>query len=198
MIQVFDNIVNKKIQNNIEEHFYSTNFPWFFVNDIALEDNSNQRRPGFNHYFKIKGKVNSEGFDFVKQVSQKVNEKLKNNLLEYHVRSFLQLPLNKDFLSNNSKTPHLEDTPHLDLLIPHTVYLYYINDCDGDTIIYDYKSKHKDDIPVYEDLKILKRVTPKKGRVVVFDGMYWHSSSQPTLSHRGVINFDMINDDNNI
>ena len=35
----------------------------------------------------------------------------------------------------------MEDTLHLDLRIEHLVFLYYVNDCDGDTIIYDYKKK---------------------------------------------------------
>ena len=197
-IQIFDNIISKSEQDKFENHLYSLDFPWFYVRDIALKDNQTQKRPGFTHSFQKFGKVNSEGFDFIKKISQSVNKKLKNDLKEYHTRSFLQLPLNENYLFKNSKTKHLEDTPHLDLWIPHTVYLYYINDCDGDTIIYDYKSKHKDDIPNYEQIKVLKKVTPKKGRVVVFDGMYWHSSSQPTIGPRCIINFDMIDENNNI
>lgn len=38
----------------------------------------------------------------------------------YQVRSFLQLPLNKDLLFKNSK--HKEDTPHIDIEQPHTVF----------------------------------------------------------------------------
>ena len=49
-------------------------------------------------------------------------------------------------------------------------------DSDGDTIIYDYKTKKEGDVPFFEDVKELKRITPKQGRVVIFDGMYWHTA----------------------
>jgi len=81
------------------------------------------------------------------------------------------------------------------MIEPHLVYLYYVNDCDGDTVIYDYISNgtHTLDIPFYEDIKIKKKITPKQGMVVIFDGMTWHTSTQPTRGNRCIINFDMIN-----
>ena len=48
------------------------------------------------------------------------------------------------------------------------------------------------DIPNYEDVKIMKKIRPKQGRVLVFDGMTWHSSTQPTKGPRCIINFDMV------
>ena len=71
-------------------------------------------------------------------------------------------------------------------------FLYYVNDADGDTILYNYRSKNIKDIPNYEDIKIIKKVTPKQGRVLVFDGMTWHTAQQPTKGPRCVINFDMV------
>ena len=53
-------------------------------------------------------------------------------------------------------------------------------------------SKNIKDAPFYEDIKIAHRVTPKQGRVVVFDGMTWHSSTQPTEGPRCIVNFDMV------
>ena len=95
---------------------------------------------------------------------------------------------------NSGDNKHKADTPHIDLDSPHTVFLYYVNDADGDTLLYDYKSTNILDRPKYENIKVTKRITPKQGRVVVFDGMTWHSSSQPTRGSRCVINFDMVSD----
>ena len=83
------------------------------------------------------------------------------------------------------------DTPHLDRFEPHLVFLYYVCDSDGDTIIYDYKTEKEGDVPFFEDVKELKRITPKQGRVVIFDGMYWHTAEQPTKDVRCVINFNI-------
>ncbi len=70
--------------------------------------------------------------------------------------------------------------------------MYYVNDADGDTVLYDYLSKNIKDIPNYEDIKIVNKMTPKQGSVIVFDGMTWHSSTQPTKGPRCIINFDMV------
>ena len=100
-------------------------------------------------------------------------------------RSFLQLPLNTDFAGTGV------DTPHLDRFEPHLVYLYYVCDSDGDTIIYDYKTEKEGDVPFFEDVKELKRITPKQGRVVIFDGMYWHTAEQPKKDVRCILNFNI-------
>ena len=83
------------------------------------------------------------------------------------------------------------DTPHLDRYEPHLVILYYVNDSDGETVIYNYKSKDENDIPYFEDVKELKRITPKQGRIVVFDGRYWHTAEQPTNNIRCIININI-------
>ena len=42
------------------------------------------------------------------------------------------------------------------------------------------------------DLKEKKRVTPKAGRVVIFNGKHWHTSFQPEHNVRCVINYNVI------
>ena len=190
MIKVFDNIIPKKQQEEIKKFIYERNFPWYFTADISYEYNKHQTRPGHFHLFVNHGKKNSDYVSKIKKISDNVNKKIKKKLQMYHVRSFLQLPLNEKLIYKNNK--HKEDTPHLDLDIPHTVFLYYVNDADGDTVIYDYVSKNMKDIPNYEDVKIMKKIRPKQGRVLVFDGMTWHSSTQPTKGPRCIINFDMV------
>ena len=58
-------------------------------------------------------------------------------------------------------------------------------------LVDDYKSKNKDDIPYFEDIKEIKRITPKQGRVVVFDGAHWHTAEQPRKNKRCIINFNV-------
>ena len=47
-------------------------------------------------------------------------------------------------------------------------------------------------IPQLKDLVENKRVSPKKGRVVVFDGYFWHTACQPENNKRLVINYNVI------
>ena len=95
------------------------------------------------------------------------------------------------FIPNKTK----KDTIHVNRDVPHLVMLYYVNDSDGDTILYD---KTIDDIPFdvqypdeYCDLNIAHRITPKKGRVLFFDGRHYHAPSSPSKSMRCIITLDL-------
>ena len=60
------------------------------------------------------------------------------------------------------------------------------------------KSKNEKDIPYFEDIKELKRIKPKKRRVVVFDGLYWHTADLPPKDVRCSTNFNIANGNNDI
>lgn len=178
-IKIVDNIVDKDRQELIKKTLLDNNFfPWYYVKDISKRDNEYQSRPGFQHLFKKNYEIMSDWFEevlpIVKDYPQVIN-----------ARSFLQLPLNQKFIGKGV------DTPHLDLTTPHTVVLYYVCDSDGDTILYNYESKDENDIPYFEDVKIQKKVTPKQGRAVIFNGLTWHTAEQPKNNLRCIINFNV-------
>ena len=60
---------------------------------------------------------------------------------------------------------------------PHLVCLYYINDSDGDTIFFNKNN-------------IIKEVSPKKGRIALFDGSIEHSAGIPKTSPRFILNIN--------
>ena len=83
--------------------------------------------------------------------------------------------------------------PHIDLAnFKHLVILYYVTDADGETVIYDNQFVENEKIPNFEDLKEKQRVMPKQGRVVCFDGYYWHTSQQPSKGTRCIINYNVV------
>lgn len=77
--------------------------------------------------------------------------------------------------------------PHIDIIDKkHKVILMYMNNSDGDTIFYEDESGSK----------IIDTVTPKRGRIVFFDGHCYHSSSPPVkTSKRMVININIIDEE---
>jgi ectoine hydroxylase-related dioxygenase (phytanoyl-CoA dioxygenase family) len=119
---------------------------------------------------------------------QKVKEET-NSAGNYSIvksRTFLQLPLNG--LSGREYDAH-----HVDLLKEHFALLYYVCDADGDTVIFENMYSESDrKVPELHELKEKMRVTPKQGRVVIFDGYYWHTATQPAKSVRCVINTDVV------
>jgi hypothetical protein len=65
--------------------------------------------------------------------------------------------------------------------------IYYVDDSDGDTVLFHERSGG----PITSLTERL-RVTPKRGRLVYFDGDIVHTGQNPTVSPvRAVINFNV-------
>ena len=190
-ILVFDDIIDLKYQEKIkniligEETFNDYYFPWYFTQDVTKHnDVDSQKRSAFFHGYVVSDNDNTMGtidsifhdifITLLKNVCCKI-DKQDVNIIKG--RSFLQLPINY----NGERI----DTPHIDIVDDHFVILYYVCDSDGDTIIYNEKVKS-------DSYTIQKRITPKQGRVVVFDGSYYHTAEQPIDNIRCVVNYDLI------
>jgi len=81
--------------------------------------------------------------------------------------------------------------PHVDIVgEPQLISaIYYANDSDGDTVIFNERYDSED----LSNLTVKKTITPQRGRLVVFDGNLLHSSNTPRTSDiRIVINFNII------
>ena len=184
-VLVFDNIIPESIQNKIKDTMLEQ-VPWFYNHDVSIINNPHQARPGFSHLFHYNGKVNSDYWAFANMIIENTANKL--DIKKYEVnksRSFLQLPLQESFTGTDI------DSPHVDLQTPHLVFLYYVLDSDGDTVIYKNKTDGSTR-PFFDELEVLQKITPKQGSVVVFDGLHWHTAEQPRKNVRCVINNDII------
>jgi hypothetical protein len=188
-LEVFDDIIDKPLQEKIKSTLMN-NFPWYFISDVTSSESENQGRPSFVHLFSENYKENSDFYWMPKEIVSKVILKFQLKITQIiQSRTFFQLPLSSQYLKNDTV-----DNAHVDLSSPHLVVLYYVMDSDGDTIIYDKKwEKGKENLNSQETAKLLikKRVTPKQGRLVVFDGRYWHTAEQPKYNKRCVINTDI-------
>jgi len=185
---VFDNIISLEKQEEIKSVLLSDTFPWFYQPDVTnaavLE-----KRPGFAHVFvSTGGKINSPHHELVlpivKNACEKVDMRGERKYLQG--RTFLQLSLN---LKNYDL-----DMPHVDLRdFKHMVVLYYVKDADGETVIYNEQYTDDKNIPKNNDLTEKTRVMPKQGRVVIFDGFYWHTAAQPQNGNdRCIINYNVV------
>jgi hypothetical protein len=124
-----------------------------------------------------------------KNVSSKINQSIDTNY-----RYKVNLLESEDYIkSKNSK-----ETIHIDRYEPHISMIYYINDSDGDTKFY--KLTHGNIIDCmkyiqnheYNRFNQIKSVSPKKGKVVVFNGLVPHQSTYPKTGNRYVINFNTV------
>ena len=68
--------------------------------------------------------------------------------------------------------------PHVDHDFPHKIFMLYLNDTSGDTLIFDkvYDGK-KYALDVTKKLDVLKRIKPEYGKAVCWDGKYYHAAA---------------------
>ena len=85
--------------------------------------------------------------------------------------------------------------PHIDCLTSNTWnIIYYLNDTDGDTVIYNERSNDLNESKsiLTKDVWTVKdRITPKKGRIVAFKGDLFHSSSYSKDKSRFIVNINV-------
>tara|TARA_R100001463_G_scaffold12998_2_gene34733 strand:+ start:9002 stop:9565 length:564 start_codon:yes stop_codon:yes gene_type:complete len=170
-IEVYDDLVPKFIQDSIETTLLvNSEVPLYYVDNVATAVEGRNYSPGFSNNFYNVADAKLTGFsplflEVLYRLGNAVNVSID---YIYQGRVFVQVP---------PQIPSPDDI-HVDLDEPHYVCLYYINDTDGDTIIFD------------DDRKEIQRITPKKGRIVFFDGSLEHCSSKPSKTTRAVINVD--------
>ena len=193
---ILDDLFDKDFQDQIEDCVFECH--WYFHNDNVRGSETSDSKyrqfvnpleydiaPGFIADLTLP--YNKKPFEKIRLIIDAVCNKINFNI-EKIDKCLCGIGA---FIPNKTKKNHI----HVNNEVPHLVLLYYVNDSDGDTILYD---KTIDDIPFsvqypdeYCDLNITHRVTPKKGRVLIFDGRHYHAPSSPTKSMRCIITIDL-------
>jgi hypothetical protein len=182
-IQIIDNCISPEISSRFEEMFLPLSGRDYIKGPYDLPPHVEYR-----YTSKIAGNTFSPGmskqFSDLDENIHDTFEYLCLNVLYSAVHKFNIMVHNviqsRTFIHLPSSFPGLDDI-HTDLPFEHLVFIYYINDSDGDTVFF--KDDKKTEI---------KRVTPKKGRGVIFDGVINHCSTRPSKHSRGIINFNFL------
>tara|TARA_B100000524_G_scaffold41941_1_gene20101 strand:- start:137 stop:703 length:567 start_codon:yes stop_codon:yes gene_type:complete len=170
--QIFDDMIPKEDADKLEHLFLDGNFPWYFKHK-GIDDNDDKQDYFFDHVFVMNGNVNSLNYI----------DRLGGLLLE-------NIPPTEegvDRIKANFSPRAIHETigikhHDIDVSIPSYVGLYYVNDSDGDTILYEDDNETE-----------MVRITPKKGRIVFFRGDILHSAGIPQKSdYRIVVNLNIL------
>jgi hypothetical protein len=183
MIKIIDDALPQHAQDFTEKYCLSEYVEWRYVHDISgvhsadIQDKNYVASAGFVHAVysehvpesptKVMSRLWHEGLYVEKMIDHLCNSFGVH--YERVVRAKLNLTMPVPGYTKDSYCG-----PHTDFDDPHLVLLYYINDSDGDTIFFE-----KPDDPFKDQLKIAHRVTPKKGRCVLFDGSIYHTQAHP-------------------
>jgi len=190
-IRVIDNFLPDLEFAKLQEYILSVNFPWFYCEHVSLPPAQNfitdplaVETDGFHHIFYDK-EYNVESFatEYLNNFYKRLEEHLgftKNNFIR--IRSSMKSP-KLGFTSENY------NLPHIDYFFPHETLIYYLNDSDGDTRIFDQEftqtKNNWDEEP--EKFTTKCRISPKANRLLWIDGFRYHTASNPIESKRRII-----------
>jgi hypothetical protein len=194
-IILIDDFVPKIIQNQLEEiacrngyiNYLFLRDPVYFDSKLSADFRKNdtnivdKRAFVFSHDLLLKNIKSKFYSDF-----ECIPDKIK--------KDFNMLPdLNRIKLNLSTPLPDTKDKyglPHPDCQTSGSmIAIYYITDSDGDTILFN--EFYKDDFDTTKK-SIYKTISPKKGRLVLFDGHRYHANSWPTKKERIILNINYI------
>lgn len=201
-ILFIENVVPLDFQNEILQRIQGDrHFPWFLLHRIGHPDHFG---PGTTPQYVDKNITDDVGFfhmafdgdyyspyyDFFRTILEFFAEKAG-----IRVGQLLRIRLRYTH-KGQGHTEGKYAPPHVDFNTgnPYNTLVYYVNDSDGDTIIFDriFNPENETYDPVFsEPLPELVRITPKKGSGLFFNGHRFHAGNYPiNNSSRIVINFD--------
>jgi hypothetical protein len=205
-----DNFLPTLVQKQILDILTHKTFTWNFrdkvdiekfytVKDIVYKDPNIILGYGFNHtFFNSEQKLLDYGQYPIDLLS----------IFKYHTELHYKVKINKIMrlmavlsLPDPYRKKENYMLPHVDWFTKHKTLIYYANNTDGDTIIFNEKfdSKVQESLTYkqYYELEknkdkktIQSKISPKQGKAVLIDGLQYHSGSLPTNKTRYVINFN--------
>ena len=172
---IIENFLTEEQEDKIEQLTIDPNFPWFYSSGTIVEVvegklSKSVYDEGINPFqFVHSTDLNKcQYIDIITPVLNQLSIEFQSNIRILKCK-FNFLPKGTD---PTYHYPHIDDSEE-DVITA----IYYVNESDGDTYFFD------------NDLKITNTISPKKGRMVLFDSNNFHSSSSPIDNeHRIVMN----------
>lgn len=201
---IIDDIVSKEKADEIEEYMFSGNPSWKFISKgrsskynemIKTQLDEEKKRKSlfaFKNVLYDCNKVLEQDryFDDLTEVVENVcdrqNWKIKNQL-SIHTLLFPHIiGLGPD---------EYHGIPHIDRaygLPKHKICIYYVNDVDGETIIFNNTAADTEPQEALDinNLTPIEKVSPKKGRCLIIDGDRYHAAGKPKTDFRMTLNFN--------
>lgn len=184
---ILDDFIPESFQNKIKSDLMNPFFPWYLSRTLltvkshefeqAKKDYNNiQEYLAFIHVF-----FNNDGGDTTRNsdTAPLVEDLFRAVLHKLDLDSGEILRCKANFQTQHkNKINGSHNTPHIDNEMPHYAGIYYVNDSDGDTFL-------------FEDKKEIAKISPKQGRIVIFNGLTLHAGSHPFENDfRMVINYN--------
>ena len=189
-IVVFQKAIREDLFKELKDEICSDGFPWFYSGTTL--GSKTEADDKFNYSFFHNAFFHDDGYS---KIGRKLEYAILDTLkyMNTPITKLLRIRLGLITVTENTVT----HTPHIDYPFEHKTGLLYINDSDGDTILYQNRYDVNMDKTDYdykirnEQKETITTFTPEENKLVLFDGLLYHSSSSPTTTDRRiVVNFN--------
>jgi hypothetical protein len=187
MIIEIENLLSTDKASEIEQFMLGPEINWIynprlsgvsvkqmFDNDPMIKDTD-----GFTHPFVEACNMVSPHVQIIKDIIQGLERNYGRNVIAVERARAV-------FVHKDPSFGDYYQVPHTDFTTPHMTMIYYVNDSDGDTVFFEEMYTGVD----INKKTVSKRVTPKKNKCVLFDGLRYHTGSVPSKNNRIIININ--------
>jgi len=169
-----NNFVSSSTADEVEDFVFGPSIPWTLYEETVKPENKKNLSSEATDHFQLVHLLYSDQepkSQFFNDFHNLFLEFINKHEVEY--RAMMRMKVNL-IPKTGEDTRYMP--PHVDAKFDHKVFIYYINDSDGDTLFF------KDD-------KIIDSVSPKKGLGIMFDGNTYHANRLPIKNKfRSVLN----------
>ena len=166
-------IIDKEHQTRLYDAVTDIKFDWHFLEDATYEKvhELDQSTPSFGHLLFHNGQAQS---DYFKEFESLLDDILKksNMTMTSLLRMRLGFLLNTKYIFPGMMYKY--NTPHVDYNQEHFTAVYYLNDADGETVVFH-------ELEQVEKFHPMHKCMPEQGKVLIFNGKHYHASTCPKL-----------------
>jgi len=199
-IYILDDVIETDKQLKLVEYFEKNYKSWYcYDKNIAHNNVLDVDGYKFPAYTKdVKDESEKDILDIIKQIEVNGCEKANLKLLKNYRYKMNAFPPIEPY--PNEEVLHRQI--HTDTDNQHIVLLYYVNTAEGDTCLFRNKlgnTKLTNDLVEgetkvgnFQNIEKIAGISPKQGRLVIFDGSLLHSPGWPKTGMRYVINYNLV------
>lgn len=170
----YNQFVDTDYQNKIYKYLTDINFPWYFMEDATdefIHNTPEKSTPSFGNLIYYNQHETNTHYEFFKPLIDNLEVKCDLKIKEL-------LRVRAGFLLNTKYTllsaPYRHNTPHRDFQFEHYTAVYYVNQADGETVIFNETAPK-------EKYSAWHKCMPDKGKLLLFNGWHYHASTCPKV-----------------
>jgi len=170
------NIQTIKLNTSIKQAIMADDMPWFIgdgkTTDYYNGDDNTEDFPQLTHLVYDKGE----------EKSKLAGQIMRDLQSELDIEEFIRIKLN--LLLRSNQTPGKWHTPHVDWDLPHKVCVLYVNQSDGDTVLFNEQYERGVD---KTEFSVQHKIIPEEDKALLFDGKQYHASCSPIKNNKRVV-----------